>query len=422
YIWSLLRTVNDDFFAVVDGKYPPPPEGVDGSQIENLRGLCGAIRHEFKKCFTPAPVLKQKRSAWIDRDCWTWKTIDGVTYIRFTTLEKGERIELRLKGVRAFPLRKGRVLDGKTGKAWNKGAAMGILVYTPQGFFFDVGTPLKVEEHVNALGEDADKAVCRSYDQGVTETLMDDGGYAYGEGFREVLSRSSESFTARHSERQKFEALARNTDDPEKKANVIENNLGRERYEAFLFRVKQSAADFVNRALNDAVRKALSDGVDWLVLENLRHAFQFGEGLPLGIKRVFVWWLHGFIIKRLLFKASKHGLKVALVPSAYSSQGCPSCFYTYYGNRRGDHFKCQACKSEFHSDRVGAVNLLHRLHSSHWWPDMTVDQSWRAARLDYEEECARRGTTPLPEKRRPRSGVKRTKSSGTPSQKTNRNA
>lgn len=410
YMWHLLNSLNDDFFDVIDGKLAKPVKAKDELMIEDRRGLCRWIRHAFKRELDSTPVLKLCRSAKFDEGCWSWKKIKGVTYIRLTSLEKGNRIELPLMGERPLPISKS---DPGSEDGWHRAGASALLVTTPQGYFFHVTRDLKVTEQPNALreekGDDGTRR-CRACDTGMTEVLVDDEGNVYGAGLRELLERNAESYTRKHAERQKFEALARNTEDPRVRRNVEMNNLGHERFDELEFKLRQRVENHVNRALNEFIDKAIRDGVEVILMEDLRHGFRLPEGLPARLKRVFSAWLPAFIRERLRYKAFQHGLKVACIPAAYSSQGCAACSYTFYGNRRGDQFKCRACGAEFHSDRLGAVNLLRRVNSERWTSRMGVEQSWRAARLEYEEECAKRGISPLPEKRRPRRGGKRTKS------------
>ena len=71
----------------------------------------------------------------------------------------------------------------------------------------------------------------------------------------------------------------------------------------------------------------------------------------------------GHIQDHLYWTAAKRGMPVVAVPAAYSSQGCPNCYYADPSNRPDQQtFCCKVCGQAGHADVIAAGNLLKRLN------------------------------------------------------------
>jgi putative transposase len=69
----------------------------------------------------------------------------------------------------------------------------------------------------------------------------------------------------------------------------------------------------------------------------------------------------------LLRQGEKRGIRVHIVHSEWTSQGCPSCGNINPNNRTTQEvFKCTACGYEDNADHVGSVNVLDRFNLFHW--------------------------------------------------------
>jgi Transposase and inactivated derivatives len=69
----------------------------------------------------------------------------------------------------------------------------------------------------------------------------------------------------------------------------------------------------------------------------------------------------------LLRQGEKRGIRVHIVHSEWTSQGCPECGNIDKDNRTTQEvFKCTACSYEDNADYVGSVNVLERFNLFHW--------------------------------------------------------
>jgi putative transposase len=78
--------------------------------------------------------------------------------------------------------------------------------------------------------------------------------------------------------------------------------------------------------------------------------------------------LHLSNVKNMLLRqAEKRGIRVHIVHSEWTSQGCPECGNIDKDNRTTQEvFKCTACGYEDNADYVGSVNVLDRFNLFHW--------------------------------------------------------
>jgi putative transposase len=78
--------------------------------------------------------------------------------------------------------------------------------------------------------------------------------------------------------------------------------------------------------------------------------------------------LHLSNVKNMLLRqGEKRGIRVHIVHSEWTSQGCPECGNITPNNRTTQEmFKCTACGYEDNADHVGSVNVLDRFNLFHW--------------------------------------------------------
>jgi len=78
--------------------------------------------------------------------------------------------------------------------------------------------------------------------------------------------------------------------------------------------------------------------------------------------------LHLSNVKNMLLRqAEKRGIRVHIVHSEWTSQGCPYCGNINPNNRTTQEiFKCTNCGYEDNADHVGSVNVLDRFNLFHW--------------------------------------------------------
>ena len=69
-------------------------------------------------------------------------------------------------------------------------------------------------------------------------------------------------------------------------------------------------------------------------------------------------WEFGLLQTYLRYKLARHGIQLAPISEAYTSQTCPIC-----GHRTrvaGRTYRCRRCGYTAHRDAVGAVNILNK--------------------------------------------------------------
>ena len=103
-----------------------------------------------------------------------------------------------------------------------------------------------------------------------------------------------------------------------------------------------------------------------IVVEDLLLSGKFGINEEFGIKYARLSkLLHLSSVKDLLKKqAEKHGIRVHITPSQYTSLTCPKCGHISHDNRKTqEDFKCTQCGYEDNADHVAAQNIKTRLTS-----------------------------------------------------------
>jgi putative transposase len=103
-----------------------------------------------------------------------------------------------------------------------------------------------------------------------------------------------------------------------------------------------------------------------IVVEDLLLSGKFGINEEFGIKYARLSkLLHLSSVKDLLKQqAEKHGIRVHITPSQYTSMTCPKCGHISKDNRKTqEDFKCTQCGYEDNADSNSADNLELRLTS-----------------------------------------------------------
>jgi putative transposase len=109
-----------------------------------------------------------------------------------------------------------------------------------------------------------------------------------------------------------------------------------------------------------------SQNITDIVIENLLLSGKFGINEEFDIKYARLSkLLHLSKVKDLLKRqAEKHGIRVHITPSHYTSQTCPKCGYISRDNRKTqESFKCINCGYESNADSNAAYNLELRYTS-----------------------------------------------------------
>lgn len=386
YIQMMLSKLRPEFFELLDGKNPHF-ERFRMEEIRDLPKLCLRIRRTVRRALGSFPSPGRSVNVWFDQSCYKVQNENGVECVYLTSMTKGKRIRVELKGI------------GKVGSVIH-------LLFRDDGKLeLHVMEPLKKKPLLNVPVIPEEKYYSRAFDMGLTEVFTDDEGNHYGKNLGELLSQFAETLNRKLTARNRLQSLARNTTSKRKRRNILCFNLGSDRFDALKARMKAQIRCCINHALNEMFKKAPADAY---IVEELSANFLQDLKLPKRVKRLLSGWVRGIIGERLAFKAAERQVKLVKVAAGYSSQTCCQCLFTCRENRKGDKFKCMQCGTVYQSDHVGALNLLFRVGRGTWPRKMTKEKAWELSRREYEECCRLRGVEPLDDPHKAQKKVKKT--------------
>lgn len=189
-------------------------------------------------------------------------------------------------------------------------------------------------------------------DKGYTEALFGSDGVAYGAGIGKVMTKASDKLNATGKRRNKLHALAKNTDNAKKKANIIKNNLGRKKLDHTTKAKQNELKSIIRKDVNKLFGK-----YSRVVCEDLSQHIK-SKGQMKRMNRILGNWCKGEIQKSLEEIAMRTGSTVAVVNPAYTSQ-VNRKNGTLLGTRSGDYFTSHTGEV-FHADKNAGGNILDR--------------------------------------------------------------
>lgn len=378
YVNKLLGRLCEDFFWMLDGKYPKCLGEKELKQISSRKGLCLAMVRTIHCVQGRRPRHGEDNSVWFDCDCY-----------EALTSEDGKSVLLKLmtknRGIRATVHLKGSVPVSSTIRLVRKAdGSMDVHVQK-------VLKPSDVKP-LDVPAAPKGQLYCRALDLGFSEVVTDDSGMQYGTRLGEVIKPFAQSLDDKLKERNKLTARAEKAGKA-KRRRMMRCNLGDKTFRRKNERFKTQIKCTVNQALNELFKKSPAQVY---VMEDLNHRFMVNGNYSRKVKKMLSHWVRGTIKERMLFKSALHGAMVAYVPSAYSSQRCPECGYVSRENRNGDAFRCKHCGYTAHADANAAKNLLQRAGDSEFRRYMGKDEVRTLERRRYEQWCNDRQEEPLP--------------------------
>lgn len=299
---------------------------LERKQVQNY------LRRRARKIIKAHPQVKIVRSFVLDETLYSvGRTLSGQG-IAISSLEKGKRIFIPLKGEGEIEgnIRIVLVAESRT-----------VEVHVTD----EVNAPAPTSEHIVAV------------DAGLTEVFVDDEGNHYGEELGERLKKASRRLNEKGKKRNKLHALAKKYDRQGKKAkarNLRRRNLGRKKSREEKRRAKITITNQINRAINEMINQRKPKII---VTEKLDFR---GKAPSKDISRRVSYWHRATLKDRFEFKASAAGCRREQVNPAYTSQTCPRCGYLDRANRKGDVFQCLKCEHRGLSDQIAAQNLKSR--------------------------------------------------------------
>jgi len=264
--------------------------------------------------------------------------LGGHAWIKIPSLQKGKRI--------AIPLNTTKEPSGTLRLILNEGE-------------IEVHYTIDIEE-TKTSGE-----ATLGIDKGYTEVYVDSSGEHYGEGLGKILSCHSDKLKKKYQARNKLKAIINRK--PQKKSNIIKNNLGRKKLNRQNKKVKSQIKDIICQATHLLIDKA-----EVIAAEDLTSPIaskKFGKN----VTRRLSAWTKGVIANALDTISRRRGSSVILVNSAYTSQ-VDSRHGVLLGKRSGDSFYCYD-GVVLQADENAARNVLARLHDpeiDRWMPFQKV--------------------------------------------------
>ena len=242
-------------------------------------------------------------------------------WIRCSTLEKGNRINLPLAGNLCFEKREGRVANSVQ------------LIRRENGWFAGISKDVS-ETYEKSKASYLPLVDELSLDLGLSVFLATDQGDLLGRNWLETLTKHDRAIAKLASERQKRGLKVRCP-----------------RYDRLVEKVRGFIKSNVCRILNRLVETRMPKK---LILERLD--FQ-NPSLSKRLNRIMGNFGKGVLTAKLADLEARYGIETEYRNPAYTSQECPSCHFIAKGNRSSrDKFSCLWCGKQAHADVVGARN------------------------------------------------------------------
>ena len=330
------------FTCLIQGKTPKPPFANEQSSCHRVAKY---IHRWIRQAKGKAPCVKREATVRFDANCYETFYHKERQYIKLMSLQPGKRIVLPLEG-------KSKI-DGTI-----------TLVIKEDQIFVHTASELKkkkIAESIVKLNEspaaDFARKSIEAVDFGYTEVMTDTEGVRYGIQFGQLLKTASDRLSEKMRKRHKLHALEKKKKQihSPKAKTLRKYNLGKKKHIQCEQRAKSSLEKEINHGINQLL-KLKKPSI--LITENLRHNFIFNKSK--NINRRLSGWLKGKLQDRIAFKALAEGFRHEQVNPAYGSQSCPNCVFVDSKNRNNDRFQCLHCGYEDASDRVAALNYVHR--------------------------------------------------------------
>ncbi|MEG1411422.1 MAG: transposase [Terrisporobacter sp.] len=295
-------------------------KGLDYRYLNNL------IKRYTRKYKGRIPYSNKSTTFSIDTGLYSYK--DG--YINITGLRKGKRLPIKLTD----------------NNVRNKTLKVKIV-----GNKLEIHCPLKVKcknykDYENIIG----------IDKGYKYLFAVSSDKFYGEKLNDYLSKETERLNQVNSQRNRFYALYNNhleNGNIQKATNILENNLGKIKYNHNKLKNDQRVKSYINQYLNQLIE---TEKPKEIVMENLDFV-NWNNKYSKSVKRKLSRWIKGYIRERLEYKCDYNNIKYTYINPAYTSKVCSIC--GQFGERNSDVFKCSNC-GNLHADINASKNILNR--------------------------------------------------------------
>ncbi|MEG2364765.1 MAG: transposase [Terrisporobacter sp.] len=324
YINYILKS-NKLYHKILRNKKIDIPKVFEGKRLK-YKYLNNLIKRYTRKYKGRMPYSNKSTIFSIDTGLYSYK--DG--YINITGLRKGKRLPIKLTD----------------NNVRNKTLKVKIV-----GNKLEIHCPLKVKckkhkDYENIIG----------IDKGYKYLFAVSSDKFYGEKLNDYLSKETERLNQVNSQRNRFYALYNNhleNGNIQKATNILENNLGKIKYNHNKLKNDQRVKSYINQYLNQLIE---TEKPKEIVMENLDFV-NWNNKYPKSVKRKLSRWIKGYIRERLEYKCDYNNIKYTYINPAYTSKVCSIC--GQFGERNSDVFKCSNC-GNLHADINASKNILNR--------------------------------------------------------------
>ena len=292
----------------------------------NYKYLNNLIRRYTRTYKGNIPYSNKNTTFSIDTGLYSYK--DG--YIEITGLKKRKRLPIKLTD----------------NNVRNKTLKVKII-----GNKLEIHCPLKIKGKIH---KDYENII--GIDKGYKYLFAVSSDNFYGENLNDYLNKETERLNKVNTNRNRFYALYNsylNDGNLKKATNILENNLGKIKYNNNKVKNDQRIKSYINQSLNILIE---TEKPKEIVIENLDFV-SWDKSYPKSVKRKLSRWIKGYIKDRIEYKCDYNNIKYTYVNPAYTSKVCNMC--NEFGERNGDVFKCSNC-GNLHSDINASKNILKR--------------------------------------------------------------
>lgn len=135
--------------------------------------------------------------------------------------------------------------------------------------------------------------------------------------------------------------------------NILNNNIGKIKYNNNKRKNDAKVKTYINHAMNQMI---LNEKPSEIVMEQLDFV-SWNNRYPKSVRRKLSRWIKGYIKERIEYKCKIHEIKITYINPAYTSKVCNIC--GSFGKRNGDIFECPKC-GKIHADINASKNILNR--------------------------------------------------------------
>ena len=285
----------------------------------NHKKLNNLIRRYFRRYKNKIPYSKKNNFLILDSGLYKYK--DG--FLKISTLNKGKRIEFKMKDERVF---KGNLLT-----------VFGTKKIESKTIF----------ENENSI----------AIDKGYKKLIATDKNTFYGTEYSSLNKFFIDKQVKKLKNRNRlFQVAQRHKEkgNSKKVENIFKNNLGRIKQNRFSKKIRKRSENYINKEVNNFFEaekptEIIKEDLTWETYKNKKKK---------GFKNQIEHWEKGILDKSIKWKALKKNIKITNINPAYTSQVCHIC--NNFGTRNGENFSCQCCQTKMDADVNAAHNIRKR--------------------------------------------------------------